>query len=372
MNNGYTLLKTVYLRKFIDYRVFNQLKDYLISNQVIETDGKYILHEKSYGYKLIGKYAIGTRFVSIDGLMNDKLEDNKSEVKLSSVHYHLYHNLLNRVNYDFNTFEYEMNELDRLDEIRYFMFNYKDNEDFMFTIDSFGRRLHTPFTCVSSKSRKHINWKNTEDNTVIEIDIVNSQLVMLCSLLNSFFYNIQLYPSHILYPLRCSAYRVDRYKDSKYNDLDEFITLCEKGLIYERIMYEYNNKESVKLNRDEVKEMLFSQVLFCKSKNNKMTKIFKSMFPNVLDFIIDQKKDNYKDLSCQMQRIESKIVIWNVCGRLMREYVDVPVITVHDSIITNKSSEEVVKRLMIEEIMKYGITPTLKVKQYERNNYVGI
>ena len=86
-------------------------------------------------------------------------------------------------------------------------------------------------------------------------------------------------------------------------------------------------------------------------------------FPTVWGFIRDWKrKHGYRDLACEMQRQESRLMIDRVCGRLMMEHPGCPVITIHDAIMTTAEWVETVRRIILEEFATIGLRPALHVE----------
>ena len=55
-------------------------------------------------------------------------------------------------------------------------------------------------------------------------------------------------------------------------------------------------------------------------------------------------------------------MIRGVCGRLIEEHSDCPLITVHDAILTTAPWVATVQQVILDEFGKLGIRPTLKVK----------
>jgi hypothetical protein len=62
------------------------------------------------------------------------------------------------------------------------------------------------------------------------------------------------------------------------------------------------------------------------------------------------------------QRLESTLMIHGACQRLMSERPDIPVVTIHDSILTLPEHIETVRGVIMSEFAKFGISPTLRSK----------
>jgi hypothetical protein len=61
-----------------------------------------------------------------------------------------------------------------------------------------------------------------------------------------------------------------------------------------------------------------------------------------------------------MQREEAKFMLHTVCRRLFTYHKEVPVFTIHDSIMTTEEHVPLVRRIISEEFHRLGLHPTLK------------
>ena len=115
------------------------------------------------------------------------------------------------------------------------------------------------------------------------------------------------------------------------------------------------------LPRDQAKKQLFSAVFFGEHKYQyQLEGDFKKHFPTVYRFIRDFKRKDYRHLAHALQRSESGFVIHRVCKRLMEEYPELPILTVHDSILS--PDPDLVYNVILQEAHKYGLVPKVKVK----------
>lgn len=85
-------------------------------------------------------------------------------------------------------------------------------------------------------------------------------------------------------------------------------------------------------------------------------------FPGVASVIRSHKRDDYAELARQMQKRESDLIIGSVCGRLMREHPEVPVLTIHDSLMTTPEHSDLIAGMVREAMEGAGIHPTLTVE----------
>jgi hypothetical protein len=107
--------------------------------------------------------------------------------------------------------------------------------------------------------------------------------------------------------------------------------------------------------------MLFSDVFYGRTRAvTPLTDLFRTEFPTVFDFICEQKSSGYQELARNMQRAEANLMIDTVCLRLMKHHPEIPVVTIHDSILTTAEHLPTVKRIITEEFARMGLKPTLK------------
>ena len=93
-----------------------------------------------------------------------------------------------------------------------------------------------------------------------------------------------------------------------------------------------------------------------------LARTFGRLFPEVDRRIRAAKKEDYKELPREMQRRESALVIGVVVGRLAREFPSIPIITIHDSIMTTPEHVDTILRLLFVAFAALGVTPTLRVE----------
>lgn len=144
-------------------------------------------------------------------------------------------------------------------------------------------------------------------------------------------------------------------------DEAEFVSLCETGGLYDFL------KENLEVPRPRkwVKEDFFAYLFGRNSHRSKLKSLFAETFPHVAKLISSHKQKDYTHLPNLLTNIESTFVINNVCRRLMNEEPDVPVFTIHDSLLTTKLHVELVQSIVLQEFENLGLTPTLHIKQYQ-------
>jgi hypothetical protein len=163
-------------------------------------------------------------------------------------------------------------------------------------------------------------------------------------------------------PKTTISHSPDRTNDLSHptenSDVETYLQLCEGGKLYEHLMELCGYTD-----RNLLKGDFFERVIFATGKRDyEMAKVFRRHFPSVWETIVKAKKDGYQRLPQKMQRAESRVMIDTVCFRLCEDYPDIPIITIHDSIMTIPEHVGTVKRLMQEGYAGVGLRPTIKVE----------
>ena len=94
-------------------------------------------------------------------------------------------------------------------------------------------------------------------------------------------------------------------------------------------------------DRNMVKALFFESLYgnLDTTKNSRIFKQIKKVSPPFAAAILDIKKDKHQELSHQLQQVESQIVIEGCCRSLMQNFPSIPLLTVHDEIMTTKQFE---------------------------------
>lgn len=195
------------------------------------------------------------------------------------------------------------------------------NKHIFFHFDNYGR-MHTNFTILRSFIRK--NCLLIDGEPTAEIDIKNSQPFFLCKLISDV--------------------------DSNWVDKEEFDffrQLTINGNFYEFVMNSIKTED-----RGFIKELIYKVFFGRNSTNKKSDKIFSELFPTIYNFIKLYKKEHgdYKYLSYDLQRAESKFIFNTVIKRITKEYPQIKMITVHDSIVFPKKWKSEINDIFTEEI----------------------
>jgi hypothetical protein len=136
-------------------------------------------------------------------------------------------------------------------------------------------------------------------------------------------------------------------------DLIEYLEVCQSGHLYEHLV-------SNGMDRDGVKREIFAAVYFGRLYRNELWTRFEAEFATVGRMLRRLKTPHYQHAARLMQSYESTMMIAIICARILAERPELPIITIHDSILTVPEGVEYIRQVMLEEFGKLGITPILR------------
>lgn len=147
-----------------------------------------------------------------------------------------------------------------------------------------------------------------------------------------------------------------------FQELDEYISRCEKGMFYEDFMVGVEDRKEFKIKFFE--EVFFGKVTVRKTK---LKKKFIEKYPKVYDIICQIKggygSGTHSDFAVGMQRFEANIIYDCINLPMIRE--GYPCFNIYDSIVSH--SEEVLAeatKRIYNEFAKYGVKPTLNIEKF--------
>lgn len=311
-DNNFTLSSIVLKSNYGKY--YNYYIDYLLEKEIIYLIKNYSVGTKSRQFQL-SRNVIENKIVRYRN--KDKVILKKREKKLNLndknkinavLKLKLVENL-NRATIDYEQSIFFINSIIS-DKDTYnrnlYSIDCINNKYIFWHFDDYGR-FHTNFTILKSFIRK--NCLMLDGQQVSEVDIANSQPLFLLKIIES------------------------SYTKCKSSELEQFRELVLNGQIYDFL------RESIPhLTREEIKPMVY-HVLFGPNKRNKADSLFKKHFPSIYNFIIDFKKEkgDYRQLSYELQKAESEFIYNRVLVDFSSRFPGVPFLTVHDSIIIQKS-----------------------------------
>jgi len=359
---SYIPLSSKILGKVTHTSMCKSLLDFWINEGVIECDNQYIVGEKCKGYRFTLAYREEpVKHVAIkDHKFKAKLTKRKSlymdRVDLSNPTLSFIHNNLMAVRIDVlgalkhthQLFKVSDEHEDKFNQYCISIHEFAQG-NYFFTRDIIGNRVHNNFVNFPKVLRPFIYLETGEQ--LVNLDISNSQPLMLCVLLMK-YYKERAIPK----------------------DVVRYINECQEGIFYESFAI----SSGIPLeSRKEFKEKLFANVFFGRNEVCIRSKAFKALlyhYPNVASFISEYKKKDYKLLAIALQKVESEIIIDDVIGGLASIYNpdDFFALTIHDSITTTYSNKEKVMSMMEEAFRKRGIKASIKPEFFEMKSSYSI
>lgn len=257
------------------------------------------------------------------------------------------------------------------------------NREFIIHQDSTSGRVHTLLTQLKSELRQFINY---DGQILVAIDIVNSQPYLAIALINEDAFLLNKMSDRIkLYNDRNGInssimLALSNEKNEPKNDLNNFLEFVANGEFYE-MFGQLLLKNGLVLEEDKeqlrkfTKKVMFASMFGhnnekCEKKDkvtkkityipNMGMKLFKQTFPTVFEFFKIIKTGSHNTLACVLQHFESELVVHRACKIISEERPDIPIYTIHDSIVTTEKNAKYVKRVMSDVLLEaIGIAPTI-------------
>lgn len=379
---GYVRLKVAYLRKVIPDRHERQLRRALVNVGVLECDHGYQAGVRSRGYRLAARYAGGFRRV---GCQDTRVARRVRALRpspnrpRSEVHRYLYQ-------------WYRRLEIDRAQaeqialglehpQIHAVAIDMIDNGDVEFSSCKQGR-VHTNLTRLSRELRPALR---VNGQPLKNVDLVNSQPLMLALLIHAYRGEVPRMVSELSNQATGSSFnqcitprpptihtntmsnnlsgRSEAQPPSGFEqltgDLSEYIELCEQGMIYEKLQSLGKLDE---LSRSDLKKKVFTEVFYGRNEAaTDFTRHFRVAFPRTAALIRELKVGDHGNLARLMQKVESSFMIGRVCRRLMMDHPEIPIFTIHDSVMTTRAGVPTVVRVIENEFARLGLRPKVKI-----------
>jgi hypothetical protein len=238
--------------------------------------------------------------------------------------------------------------------------------------DRYGRE-HSNITNLTSELRQFLSFHG---ESLENVDTSNSQPLFLGLSLKNAIKKEEL-PSSTTVPY-CSAYCAEERKeeeedlptatmpycsancaedDPAINEVDKYLDWCEEG-IYDKLA------TKTRQPRDKVKKEMFAGVLFNRETGwqNNTAKAFEEEFPNIRQELADMKAHGYKKVAHAMQRTEAAFMFGKVIPRLLQENPQMPMFTLHDSVLTTPHYSQYVQGVMKDEFEKLDIKAKVRIE----------
>jgi hypothetical protein len=264
---------------------------------------------------------------------------------------------------------------DRASYLKYAFVKLK-RKDFYQFIDDSGERLHTNLTNLKKTYRKFLTYNG---QNLSALDIKNSQPYFSLLLFNQKFWeaakkpksdgaNFDLFWTNNELRSKIQVVPIIMLVESLQGPNKEELTLFERlvttGELYEYFAMKLTTVLGRNYTREEAKKQLlinfFSANQFIGQIAAAPKKVFRDLFPNIYALFSIIKRKNKPLLACLLQQVESHVVLHITCKAIAKRFPEVPIFTIHDSIVTTETNLDFIEMVMHEEIRKFiGLPPTL-------------
>lgn len=290
-----------------------------------------------------------------------QLIENLTDLKVTETAFAALRGALDKSEINIQTYNYTFVSLDKIFK-----------RDFFAGQDDYGR-IHTNLTNLKKEYRNFIT--TTKDESLLSIDIVNSQPFFSLTLLRSSFWekdfsnnlisiqDIETKTSLILQQQEIKQELIMFCKSVEDNDdVKLYRELVLNGILYEFIQGKLIDEGLICESRKDAKKVLFN-VLFDKKlhlETSRKANIFKKIFPSIYGLFMIIKNTDYKILACLLQSIESHVIIEEVVKGLWKSNPQTNIFTIHDSVVIPINRAITMKWDMIHSIKeKIGYKPSI-------------
>ncbi|RMZ60385.1 hypothetical protein D1632_05460 [Chryseobacterium nematophagum] len=393
-------------------REYRKYLNYLVDNKVFVEDRQYIVGKKSRGFRFHVDYQTEIKpthitnkpliksilnFIHLDNADNNSDEIIPKDAKeldylLKWFNGKLTVDFIGAKKYLFNLYEIEKkchnvftsdkpcSAMARFNS-RYMVLLKLKRQEFIHTVDSTAGRLHTILTQLKGDLRQFITYDN---KSLVAIDITNSQPYLSTVLFNEEkfkennilstvkLYNKSYLPKDDIQTFLPYYVNKNVKKACKSENVNHYMDIVKSGQLYEEFGKILLNKGIITDEtciRKQAKTIIFSSI-FSPNQSiayNQSMVIFKDLFPDVYEIYRQIKQGEHRTLACLLQNIEAKLVLHTACKIIAEEQPEVPIFTLHDSIITTSGNEQYVYKILYDVLLNaIGIPPSLKFERWEK------
>jgi hypothetical protein len=249
-------------------------------------------------------------------------------------------------------------------------------QSFSYNVSDTNKRLNTNFTSIPKIVRPHITYSG---EPLANIDLKNSQPFLSLVLLQPWFYETNtsnqeggrldfscISPSvrQSIPMLSDTSYSPTSplmlLKTSELTDSEvvtEYKHLVCSGKLYDHILKEMNDST---MKRDDVKRD-FLRAMYSDNRFTQcpVKRMFRQLFPEVYQLFALFKKHDRIALPLMLQQIEATLILERVTRLIAEEFPDLPIYTIHDSVVTLMAYRNRIEQIMQEEIVRaIGFKPS--------------
>jgi hypothetical protein len=367
--------KAAYLRKLVHPVHFEAIRDALVRGAVIEVDRRFTPGLRSFGYR-IGPTFAATPFRRV------KLTDPAAVARLKAarddlrppithpVHKRLWA-WLQKVEIEY---EAALRHLDGLGErpeavcqlaLTVEMIH---DQEFYFSTDERGR-TYTNVTSLKGDLRQFLR---IDGRRLAGVDVGNSQPLFFGAVVldkvrqksqrrsPSTSVPLSPPPSPSLYDA-CIGPNACELRDFP-PDVVEYVRLCEAKRFYERMMEATGADKT--MSREAFKPHFFETLFYARRQSAKYAAEFRRLFPTVFEVLSGLRERDHRQAALRLQEMEAAFVYKSVCRRILKDAPAVPLLTIHNAVVTTEDHAGYVRQVMAEEFGRLGLRPTLDVEPF--------
>ncbi len=384
---------------------YSRYLTYFIENTIMETDNQYIKGQKSKCFRFTDQFQTPITPVVIDNKRYIQTLNtlSKYEIRMIKKYYYLFKWFNDDLNIDFpkaNEYIWQQLKNNRALHIENALLKFNsyflnidrfNKKNFYFIVDTSVSRLHTNIVVMKSELRNFISYGG---KNLVSIDMSNSQPYLSTVLLNETFWkkeifagNLNIYSAlrkpHLLKQVLSeksinnilSYIMLVRSAESIDNSgFEQYIHEAANGTLYQYINRQFEIISGHKIrDKKKLKEIIFRVLYtdnrFIGQREAEPKRIFRAIFPEVYELFKLLKKTDSTLLPRLLQTIESKMMLDVIAKRIAKEKPNMPLFTVHDSIVCPVGNENYCAKVIKEEMKKaIGIEPSLKFEYWSPEN----
>jgi hypothetical protein len=369
--DGFVRLKYDNLTTFISPAVWKKVRALLTDasvpgGPVIECDRRYVIGEKSYGYRLAAAYLTVRRTVCTDPELNRKIwqYEQERDRALLPVHHGL-RDHLGLLEFDAALARRIVATMHPDPSSELTLEEYRDtltgichriaDGDRRLVCDRYSR-VHTPVTSLPRGLRRCLS---VAGEPLVGWDVKNSQPLMAgllaCRFVQSKDARHRLGRAKfagIGNPYCYESLGRTAGRDALPADLVAYLGSCERGEFY----------ESFGGDRDRVKRAMLTILMGPNNYRSPIKAAFEDKYPTVAEMLETLKRKDHRRAAWLLQNLEATLVIYGACRLVWAKWPDLPVYTIHDCLYTVPSGKRIVHDAILEAFARAGVQPRLEFK----------
>lgn len=338
---GYVPLHWETLGSIIGRHKLTKVLDDLVAWGVLDRSNSYQVGKRSVGYRL--NHSFASTKVRLEWAKNHKLaaKVGRNTGKLEGVRnklepaYQLVYESSKRVRINGAKARHEAYKVHGSGTAacvaRRIAIDALENGNYYFLVEPRSKRAYHNVCNLASDLRRYLT---IDDQTLGQVDIASSQPLLLW---------LQLAENPYVDPA----------------EIELMKTSLVRGTFYENIKVHG-------MPREQLKKLFFRDVAYSKrTYSTPVNEMFKSKFPTFYQAITVLRRGDHTRLPIAMQEAEACIIFKAVARFAKVTGGQVPILTIHDSLVTTTGYLELAKHVLLEVFQEmHGIQPLLRVKLF--------